>query len=269
MKDLTRHIRNQKRTNLNEANYKELLHKTLQYGKPSKDRTGIGTRVLTNQVLDIDMSEVPVVTGKKMFWKTAGKELKLFINGETDIKEYKKEGINYWDKFAFDDGSLGPIYGAQWRNFYGVDQLYDVIKSLKDNPTSRRHIISAWNPGEQHLMSLPPCPVMIQFNVVDGVLDALVIQRSADSFLGVPFDVYQYYLLTRYINGMSGMNYKLGKLTFMYGNFHIYENHIEQVNEYLKTRVYKAPTITDDLKDISWELHDYRSGKYIKGEINN
>lgn len=270
-KEQYRFLQNQKRTNKNEANYKLLLAKVLSKGTKSNDRTGVGTLVLTNQVLDIDMQQVPIVTAKKMFWKTAIKELELFIQGKTHINDFKAKGINYWDKFANEFGELGPIYGAQWINFGGVNQLEAVIKSIREKPYSRRHIISAWNPVDMPKMSLPPCPVLVQLHVVDNKLDALVYQRSADSFLGVPFDIFQYYLLVRYINTKSGMNYALGKLSFVYGNFHIYSNHLEQVKTYLNTKVHKAPTIKDDLDDdkINWELENYKHEKYIKGEINN
>lgn len=276
---------NQKRTNKNEVEYKKLLLKCLNEGFEQKDRTGVGTYTLTNQTVEFDMKEAPLFTGKKIMWKTAVAELNAFLKAEHTLEEFHARGIKYWDKFADKNGELGPIYGVQWRNFEGVDQIDYVISELLNNPNSRRLIISAWNPKDQKDMSLPPCPVMVQFNVREGkYLDAFVYQRSADSFLGVPFDIFQYYLLTCYIIIHHNVQIRkvcgkdvplltLGKLNFAYGNFHIYANHEEQVKEYLMAPVFRPSDVEPclhvgrDEVEVAFNT-EYKHGKFIKGEIN-
>lgn len=249
--------------NANEERYKDLLERALHSNEKASTTQGVDIRLLTNQVLHLNMKEVPLITGKKIFWKKAIAEFELWLSGKTDkIKYYHEKGINYWDQFADKDGNLGPIYGYQWVNWngQGINQIEEVKDLISKGSTRRRLIITGWNVGQLKEMSLPPCVMTYQFNIVsDKYLDVSVYQRSADGFIGVPFDIFQAYLMAHYVNNGK---YTLRKLTFFYGNFHIYENHIDQVIEYLNAETYKAP------KFINNEIVDYVSGKYIKGEIN-
>lgn len=249
--------------NKNEKAYKKLLKKALKSKETASTSQGVDIRLLTNVMLELDMQEVPLITGKKMFYQKAIDELKLYFNGKTNIKDFHFYNIHYWDQFADENGELGPIYGSQWTNWNGegIDQLQEIREAIKKGSTRRRLIVSGWNVGKLKEMSLPPCPVLFQINIVgDKYLDMAVYQRSADGFLGVPFDIFQHFLIAKWLNNGK---YELRKLTFFYGNFHIYDNHDKQVKKYLKQKTHKAPTMYGN-----YEIKNYKCGPYIKGEIN-
>lgn len=267
-------INNQRRTNINEHLYKSLLLKCLLKGDIIKsDRTKIGTHQLTNVQLSFDLKNgVPLITGKRIFWKNAITETELlYINGITNLKILREHGIKYWDKFDKGNGTLGPVYGAQWVNWNNenIDQLKTLVKNMRANPFSRRLFVSAWNPSKLSEMALPPCPVSFQVIINEkNEMDMHVYQRSGDGFLGVPFDIFQFYYLMEHLRWMAKVPYRLRNLTFSYGSFHIYNNHIDQTIKYLNSSVYKAPTFNFRATELDEIITDYRHGEYIKGEIN-
>lgn len=215
--------------------YEELLAEVLENGTPKSDRTGTGTRSLFGRQMRFDLSEgFPLITTKRVHFKSVVVELLWLLTGDTNIKYMKDLDVTIWDEWADEHGDLGPVYGAQWRNWPvygthndGIDQIKEVIEGLKKNPDGRRHIVSAWNVSDIPDMALPPCHAFFQFYVADGKLSCQLYQRSADMFLGVPFNIASYALLTHMIARQAKL--KVGEFVWTGGDCHIYENHIDQV----------------------------------------
>lgn len=283
--------------------YKELLERVLAEGKKKEDRTGTGTISVFGHQMRFRLDDgFPLLTTKKVFLKGIIHELLWFIKGETNIKYLVDNGVKIWnewpyeifkksdafngesleefvekvrtdDEFARVHGNLGPVYGKQWRNFCGVDQLKELISQIKANPDSRRLIISAWNPSELTNMALPPCHCFMQFYVSDGRLSCQLYQRSGDIFLGVPFNIASYALFTMMIAQVCGL--KLGDFVHTLGDAHIYTNHLEQVRLQLSREERALPTmrINPDVKDIfSFKYEDFTLENYdphpaIKGAV--
>ena len=256
--------------------YLDLLKDILENGVDKMDRTGVGTRSVFGRQMRFDLNEgFPLVTTKKVHLKSIIYELLWFIKGDTNVKYLQENGVRIWNEWADENGNLGPVYGAQWRNFNGagIDQLADVIERLKTNPNDRRMIVSAWNPCQIKDMKLPPCHMMFQFYVANGKLSCMLYQRSCDMFLGVPFNIASYALLTMMIAKVCGLG--VGEFVHTLGDTHIYHNHFEQVKEQLKRTPFKLPTmkILRDVKDINdfqfedFELSGYQSYDAIKATV--
>lgn len=226
----------------NEFHYINLLSKISLEGKQTDDRTGIGTTSIFGHQMRFDLTEsFPLVTTKKLFWKGIVIELLWMLKGETNTKFLHQHGVKIWDEWQDENGELGPVYGKQMRNFGGVDQVKKLIYDIKNSPSSRRLILSMWNPMELHMMALPPCPTLIQFKVYNGVLSAQLYQRSADAFLGLPFDIASYSLLVHLLANECGL--KVGELIHTSGDVHIYNNHVDQVNEQLMRDPFDGPKV--------------------------
>lgn len=249
--------------------YLELLNKVMKEGTPKSDRTGTGTKSIFGYQMRFDLSEgFPLLTTKKVHLKSIIYELLWFIKGETNIKYLKEHGVSIWDEWADENGNLGPVYGAQWRHWKTpdggeIDQLSNVMRSLKENPDSRRHIVSAWNVADVDNMALPPCHSLFQFYVADGRLSCQLYQRSADLFLGVPFNIASYALLTMMVAKVCG--YAAGDFVHTLGDAHIYLNHFEQVETQLGRTPRKLPEmiIHGNQKDIfSFEYEDFELTGY-------
>lgn len=260
--------------------YLDLIKDVLDNGVKKDDRTGTGTLSVFGRIIRFDLKDgFPLVTTKKIHMKSVIYELLWMISGNTNIRYLQDNGVRIWNEWADGNGDLGPVYGAQWRNFAGtgVDQLADAVKILKDNPSSRRIIVSAWNPAvlpdesskdfaanvAAGKASLPPCHCFYQFYVSDNKLSCMVYQRSADMFLGVPFDIASYSLLTMMMAQVTG--HDLGELVYVFGDTHIYLNHIEQVKEQLSREPRKLPVmhINPDIDDLfSFKYDDFRLDGY-------
>lgn len=249
--------------------YLELLNKVMKEGTPKSDRTGTGTKSIFGYQMRFDLSEgFPLLTTKKVHLKSIIYELLWFIKGDTNIKYLKEHGVSIWDEWADENGNLGPVYGAQWRHWKTpdggeIDQLSNVMRSLKENPDSRRHIVSAWNVADVDNMALPPCHSLFQFYVADGRLSCQLYQRSADLFLGVPFNIASYALLTMMVAKVCG--YAAGDFVHTLGDAHIYLNHFEQVETQLGRTPRKLPEmiIHGNQKDIfSFEYEDFELTGY-------
>jgi len=259
--------------------YLNLLETILKEGTPKEDRTGTGTISRFGHQMRFDLSEgFPVVTTKKLHLKSIIHELLWFLAGDTNIKYLTENGVRIWNEWANPDGDLGHIYGYQWRSWPTpdgghIDQISKLIDSIKNNPDSRRHIVSAWNVGELDKMNLPPCHILIQFYVADGKLSCQLYQRSADVFLGVPFNIASYALLTLMVAQVT--NLQPGEFVHTFGDVHIYNNHIEQVKLQLTREPFPLPTmkINPEIKNIfdfkfeDFELVGYQSHPHIKGEV--
>ena len=256
--------------------YLDLLRDILDNGVDKMDRTGVGTRSVFGRQMRFDLNEgFPLLTTKKMHLKSIIYELLWFIRGDTNVRYLQEHGVRIWNEWADENGDLGPIYGAQWRNWNGdgIDQLAEVIATLKRNPNDRRMIVSAWNPSQLKAMHLPPCHMMFQFYVANGKLSCMLYQRSCDMFLGVPFNIASYALLTMMIAQVCGL--KLGEFVHTLGDTHIYHNHFEQVKEQLKRVPLALPQmkINPDIKDINdfkfedFELQNYQSYPPIKAQV--
>jgi len=212
--------------------YLKLLADILDHGTDKSDRTGTGTRSLFGYQMRFDLNAgFPLVTTKKLHLKSIIYELLWFIRGETNVRWLQDRGVTIWDEWADENGDLGPVYGSQWRSWPApdgrhIDQLNNVIEQIKAKPDSRRHIVSAWNPAEVDNMALPPCHALFQFYVADGKLSCQLYQRSADSFLGVPFNIASYALLTHMVAQVCGLG--VGDFVHTLGDAHIYSNHFEQ-----------------------------------------
>jgi thymidylate synthase len=260
--------------------YLDLLDHVINTGTEKKDRTGTGTISVFGYQMRYNLHEgFPLLTTKKLHLKSIIHELLWFISGDTNIRYLKENGVKIWDAWADKDGNLGPVYGYQWRSWPAeggkkIDQLSDVIASIKKSPDSRRHIVSAWNVGELEKMALPPCHLMFQFYVADGKLSCQLYQRSADIFIGVPFNIASYALLTHMVAQATGL--KPGDFVHTLGDAHIYLNHIDQVKLQLTRTPYHLPkmiinpAVTDILKFRfdDFTLSDYLSHPHIKGEIS-
>ena len=236
----------------NDAEYLRVLEHVLKNGKTSKDRTGTGTRRVSGlQAVYDPKLGFPLLTTKKVLFYPMLVELLWFLQGRNDLKWLQDRGCNIWNSWHDDANTIGPGYGVQWRKWpkgaiHKVDQIAEVIESLKKNPDSRRHIVNAWNVGELERMALPPCHYSFQFNVIDGELDCILNQRSADMFLGVPFNIASYSLLMHLIAAECKL--KVGKLVHNIGDAHIYENHVEQVKLQLSRAPYDPPSLFIDPK---------------------
>jgi thymidylate synthase len=212
--------------------YLKLLSEILEHGVDKSDRTGTGTRSLFGYQMRFDLGQgFPLLTTKKLHLKSIVYELLWFIRGETNVRWLQERGVKIWDEWADENGDLGPVYGSQWRSWPApdgrqIDQLANVIESIKTKPDSRRHIVSAWNPAEVDDMALPPCHCLFQFYVANGKLSCQLYQRSADSFLGVPFNIASYALLTHMIAQVTGLG--VGDFVHSFGDVHLYSNHFEQ-----------------------------------------
>lgn len=236
--------------------YHDLLKHVLANGVTKEDRTGTGTKSVFGYQMRFDLNEgFPLLTTKKVHLKSIIHELLWFLKGETNVAYLHEHKVTIWDEWMDENGNLGPIYGYQWRSWRGpdgkvVDQIGELIDTIRKNPDSRRLIVSAWNPGELHLMALPPCHVLFQFYVADGKLSCQLYQRSADIFLGVPFNIASYALLTMMIAQVTGL--KPGEFIHTFGDAHIYQNHMEQVNLQLSRDFRPLPVmnINPEVKDI-------------------
>lgn len=259
-------------------NYLNLLKRTLDEGVRKNDRTETGTISLFGPQLEFNLTKnFPAVTTKKLYFHGVVHELLWFLKGSTNIDYLKKNNVNIWDDWADEDGELGPVYGKQWRDWKkdatSIDQISSVISNIKNNPHSRRHIVSAWNVGELEKMALPPCHVLFQFYVNGDYLSCKMYQRSADLFLGVPFNIASYSLLTHMVAQVTG--YKPGRFIHTFGDAHIYCNHIEQVQEQLNRTPFPPPTLSlnesitaiDSFERSDIELKNYNSHDAIAAPI--
>jgi len=260
--------------------YKELLQRVLDEGVRKEDRTGTGTISVFGHQMRFDLQNgFPLLTTKKLHLKSIIHELLWFIKGSTNVKYLQDNGVRIWNEWAKEDGELGPIYGYQWRSWPDgqgghIDQLRQVIEAIQKNPDSRRHIVSAWNVGQLNDMQLPPCHILFQFYVADGKLSCQLYQRSADIFLGVPFNIASYALLTLMMAQVT--NLEPGDFVHTLGDSHIYLNHIEQVKLQLTRAPRHLPTMTinpdvksiDDFKYEDFKLSDYDPHPHIKGKIS-
>lgn len=241
--------------------YEDLLRLVLETGTHKSDRTGTGTRSVFGHQMRFDLSQgFPLVTTKRVHLKSIVYELLWFLRGDSNVRWLQEHGVKIWDEWADEDGELGPVYGVQWRSWptpdgQHVDQISQVLETLRTNPDSRRMIVSAWNVGELDKMALPACHMMFQFYVADGKLSCQLYQRSADLFLGVPFNIASYALLTHMVAAQSGL--EVGDFVWTGGDCHIYDNHVEQVREQLSREAYPAPTLRlaprDSLFDYTYE----------------
>lgn len=254
--------------------YKELLSTIMSEGIDQEDRTGVGTRSIFGYQMKFNMDDgFPLITTKKIHIPSVIHELLWFISGSTNIKYLQENGVRIWNEWANDNGDLGPVYGKQWRDWKGIDQLEEVIEQIKLNPNSRRLIVSAWNVEDLDSMALPPCHCFYQFSVRGGKsLDLQLYQRSADVFLGVPFNIASYSLLLHMVAGVTGL--KPGTFTHSLGDAHIYTNHIEQVEEQLSREERPLPklvltprTSIDDYTYDDIKFADYNPHPHIKGAV--
>jgi thymidylate synthase len=259
--------------------YHDLMQHVLDHGTQKSDRTGTGTRSVFGYQMRFDLSEgFPCVTTKKLHLRSIIHELLWFLSGDTNVAYLQDNGVKIWDDWADDKGDLGPVYGYQWRHYPKpgggeVDQVRQVVHSLKADPDSRRHIVCAWNPGMVEEMALPPCHAFFQFYVAHGKLSCQLYQRSADVFLGVPFNIASYALLTLMIARVTGL--KPGDFIHTFGDAHLYENHLDQAREQLSRECRALPTmrinpaVTDlfDFKYEDFELVGYNPHPHIKAPI--
>ena len=256
--------------------YLDLLRDVLENGVDKMDRTGIGTRSVFGRQMRFDLNKgFPLMTTKKMHLKSIIYELLWFLKGDTNVKYLQEHGVRIWNEWADENGDLGPVYGSQWRNWNGegIDQIAEVIEKLKKTPNDRRMIVSAWNVGKIAQMHLPPCHMMFQFYVANNKLSCMLYQRSCDMFLGVPFNIASYALLTMMIAQVCG--YELGEFIHTLGDTHIYHNHFDQVREQLSHTPYELPQmrINPEVKDINdfkyedFELVNYKSYEAINGQV--
>jgi len=269
--------------------YLDMVNHVLEHGVDKSDRTGTGTKSVFGYQMRFDLQKgFPLVTTKKLHLKSIVHELLWFIKGDTNIQYLTENGVRIWNEWADDNGDLGPVYGHQWRNWNSeeIDQIEEIIKTLKTNPDSRRMLVSAWNPSvlpdtsvsfsenvSQGKAALPPCHAFFQFYVANGKLSCQLYQRSADIFLGVPFNIASYALFTMMMAQVCG--YKAGEFIHTFGDAHIYSNHIEQVNLQLSREPKPLPTMkinpnVSSLFDFSFsdfELIDYDPHPHIKGIV--
>ena len=250
--------------------YLDLLDHVLTHGVEKTDRTGTGTRSVFGHQLRFDLSEgFPLVTTKRVHTRSVFGELLWFLRGDTNVGWLHDNNITIWDEWADADGNLGPIYGYQWRTWptpdgRHVDQLKGVIDAIRSNPDSRRHIVSAWNVAQLDDMALPPCHTLFQFYVADGRLSLQLYQRSADLFLGVPFNIASYALLTHLVAQVTGL--EPGDFVHTLGDVHIYSNHVDQVRTQLERTPHPLPTLrlNPDVTDIdAFELSDIEVVNYV------
>jgi thymidylate synthase len=265
-------------TSLPDTQYEDLLRRVMADGDPKADRTGTGTRSVFAQQLRFDLDRgFPLITTKRVHFRSVAYELLWFLRGEGNVSWLRDHGVTIWDEWADANGDLGPVYGVQWRSWPKpdgghVDQISEVLRTLRSNPDSRRMIVSAWNVGAIPQMALPPCHAMFQFYVADGRLSCHLYQRSADLFLGVPFNIASYALLTHMIAAQVGL--RVGEFVWTGGDCHIYDNHVDQVREQLSREVYSFPELrlrkADSLFDYEFEdfeVIDYRHHPTLKAPV--
>ena len=259
--------------------YQDLLNHVLTHGNKKEDRTGTGTTSVFGYQMRFNLADgFPLLTTKKVHLKSIIHELLWFLQGSTNIKYLKENGVRIWDEWADENGNLGPVYGYQWRNWpkpdgSHIDQITQVVNAIKKNPDSRRLIVSAWNVADVDQMKLPPCHAFFQFYVADGRLSCQLYQRSADIFLGVPFNIASYALLTMMVAQVCGL--KLGDFVHTLGDAHIYTNHMEQVHEQLSRDIRPLPQIkinpkVNDIFSFKFEdftLENYDPHPAIKGVV--
>ncbi len=260
--------------------YLDLVKHVLENGSLKSDRTQTGTISTFGYQMRFDLAEgFPLVTTKKVHLKSIIHELLWFIQGDTNVNYLKENGVRIWNEWADEDGNLGPVYGKQWRRWESpdgriIDQLADVVEQIKTNPNSRRLIVNAWNVGELDQMALPPCHLLFQFYVNEGKLSCMLYQRSADIFLGVPFNIASYALLTMMVAQVTGL--ELGEFIHTIGDAHIYQNHLEQVKTQLTREVRSLPKmkLNPDVKSIfdfkyeDFELEGYDPHPVLKGIVS-
>jgi len=259
--------------------YLNLLEHVLNNGTKKEDRTGTGTISTFGYQMRFDLQKgFPLITTKKTHLHSIIHELLWFINGETNVKYLQDNKVRIWNEWADKNGELGRIYGYQWRSWTtengNIDQIKNVINSIKNNPNSRRHIVSAWNVGDLDKMNLPPCHILFQFYVADGKLSCQLYQRSADIFLGVPFNIASYAIFLMMMAQVTGL--QVGEFIHTLGDAHIYLNHIEQVKLQLSRKPYELPTLKlnkniKSLFDFAYDdftLENYNSHPHIKGKIS-
>ena len=260
--------------------YLDLLQQVLDNGTDKSDRTGTGTRSVFGYQMRFNLADgFPVLTTKKLHLKSIIHELLWFLAGDTNIRYLKENGVRIWDEWADENGDLGRVYGAQWRSWRGangetVDQIANVVRQIRQTPDSRRLIVSAWNPAEVDDMALPPCHALFQFYVANGKLSCQLYQRSADIFLGVPFNIASYALLTMMMAQVCGL--QTGEFVHTLGDAHLYQNHLEQARLQLTREPRALPKmhINPDVRDIfafkfdDFTLSDYDPHPHIKAEVS-
>lgn len=259
--------------------YLDLMRHVRDKGVEKSDRTGTGTRSVFGYQMRFDLADgFPLVTTKKLHLRSIIHELLWFLQGDTNIRYLKENNVSIWDEWADEDGNLGPVYGSQWRSWRAadgrkIDQIKLLLQQIKNNPDSRRLIISAWNVGEIDSMTLPPCHAFFQFYVAQGKLSCQLYQRSADIFLGVPFNIASYALLLHMVAQVSGL--EAGEFVHTLGDAHLYSNHLEQTDLQLSRQPYNLPQMNlnpevDDLFTFQFEdfeLTGYQSHAHIKGAV--
>ena len=259
--------------------YLDLMERVLAEGVEKHDRTGVGTRSIFGHQLRFDLTQgFPLVTTKKLHVKSIVYELLWFLRGDTNVKYLDEHGVTIWDDWADGNGDLGPVYGRQWRSWPtpdggAIDQMADVAAEIRRNPSSRRLIVTAWNPAENHLMALSPCHCLFQFYVADGALSCQLYQRSADVFLGVPFNIASYALLTLMVAQVTGL--KPGAFIHSFGDTHVYLNHLEQARLQLGRSPRPLPTLrlNPAVKDLfafryeDFSLEGYEPHPHIKAAV--
>ncbi len=253
-----------------DTQYEDLLRHVLANGTPKSDRTGTGTRSVFGHQMRFDLSRgFPLITTKRVHFRSIALELLWFLRGDGNVRWLQERGVTIWDEWADEDGDLGPVYGVQWRSWptpdgRHVDQITEVLHTLRTNPDSRRMVVSAWNVAELDKMALAPCHAFFQFHVADGKLSCQLYQRSADLFLGVPFNVASYALLTVLVANEVGL--EPGDFVWTGGDVHVYDNHVDQVREQLTRTPYPFPTLQvarkplldvtyDDLEVVGYQHH--------------
>jgi thymidylate synthase len=261
-----------------ERQYLDLLEDILAHGVERPDRTGVGTRGVFGRQIRFDLGQgFPLLTTKKLHLKSIVYELLWFLRGDTNARWLQERGVRIWDEWAGADGELGPVYGKQWRSWAApdgrsIDQITRLIEGLKTNPSSRRHIVTAWNPADMDDMALPPCHCLFQFFVAEGRLSCQLYQRSADVFLGVPFNIASYALLTHMVAEVVGL--KPGEFVHTFGDAHLYLNHVEQAQLQLTREPLPFPRLrlapksdlfAFDYEDVS--LEGYQAWPHIKAEV--
>ena len=259
--------------------YLDLMRHVRNHGAVKEDRTGTGTRSVFGYQMRFNLADgFPLVTTKKCHLRSIIHELLWFLQGDTNIKYLRENGVSIWDEWADEQGNLGPVYGAQWRSWptsdgRHIDQISQMIEQIKNNPDSRRIIVSAWNVGEIENMALPPCHAFFQFYVADGKLSCQLYQRSADIFLGVPFNIASYALLTMMVAQVTDLT--PGDFVHTLGDAHLYSNHLEQTDLQLSREPYPLPTmkINPQIKNIfdfsfdDFELQNYQAHPHIKAPV--
>ncbi len=259
--------------------YLELMQHVLDHGTRKEDRTGTGTRSIFGHQLRFDLSEgFPLVTTKKVHLRSIIYELLWFLRGDNNVRWLQEHKVTIWDEWADDNGDLGPVYGTQWRSWPApdgrkIDQISQVLKQIRQNPDSRRLLVSAWNVAEVDRMALPPCHTMFQFYVADGKLSCQLYQRSADIFLGVPFNIASYALLTMMVAQVTGL--EPGDFVHTFGDAHLYSNHLDAARLQLSRKPFPRPTmkLNPAVKDLfafqyeDFEIEGYQSHPLIKAKV--